>query len=108
MTRTQAPGMLAEGWTQTARRDLVRSQTYEIIFAGQAGAGLRAEFDDCEVTVGPDTTTLRAELPDQAALVGLVLRITGLGLEVVFLRLVPPDGDPAKEGAEPGSSQSSA
>jgi hypothetical protein len=100
--------MLANGWTQTARRDLVRSQTYEIIFAGQAGAGLRAEFDDCEVTVGADTTTLRAELPDQAALVGLVLRITGLGLEVVLMRLVPPDGGPAKEGAETGGSQASA
>jgi hypothetical protein len=86
---------------------MVRSQTYEITFAGQAGAGLRAEFDDCEVTVGPDTTTLRAGLPDQAALVGLVMRIAGLGLEVVLLRLVPPDGDPAKEAAEPEGSQSS-
>ena len=45
----------------------MRPQTYEITFAGQAGSTLRAEFDDCEVTVGPDTTTLRAELPDQAA-----------------------------------------
>ena len=27
---------------------------------------LCAEFDDCEVTVGPGTTTLRAELPDRA------------------------------------------
>jgi hypothetical protein len=50
---------------------------------------LCAEFDDCEVTVGTDTTTLRAELPDQAALSGLVLRITGLGLEVLRLHLVP-------------------
>ena len=70
----------------------MRSQTYEITFTGQAGPTLRAEFDDCAVTVGPGTTTLRAELPDQAALSGLVLRITGLGLEVVHLHLVtqPP------------------
>jgi hypothetical protein len=71
----------------------VRSQTYEITFTGEAGSTLRAEFDDCEVTVGPGTTTLRAELPDQAALSGLVLRITGLGLEVVHVqRVAPPSG----------------
>lgn len=68
----------------------MRSQTYEITFTGQAGATLRAEFDDCQVTVSPDTTTLRADLPDQAALAGLVQRITGLGLEVIHLRLVVP------------------
>jgi hypothetical protein len=69
---------------------LVRSQTYEITFTGQAGTTLRAEFDDCEVTIGPGTTTLRAELPDPAALAGLMQRITGLRLEVIHLRLVTP------------------
>jgi hypothetical protein len=68
----------------------MRSQTYEITFTGQAGPTLRAEFDDCQVTTGPGTTTLRAELPDQAALAGLVQRITSLRLEVIFLRLVAP------------------
>jgi hypothetical protein len=71
----------------------VRPQIYEITFTGQAGTALRAEFDDCEVTVGPGTTTLRAELPDQGALSGLVQRITGLGLEVIHMHLVaPPPG----------------
>jgi hypothetical protein len=71
----------------------VRPQIYEITFTGQAGTALRAEFEDCEVTVGPGTTTLRAELPDQGALSGLVQRITGLGLEVVDMHLVaPPPG----------------
>jgi hypothetical protein len=69
---------------------VARSQTYEITFTGQAGATLRAEFDDCEVTIGPGTTTLRAELPDQAALAGLMLRITGLRLEVIHMRRVTP------------------
>jgi len=68
----------------------VRSQIYEITFTGQAGSALRAEFDDCEVTLGPGTTTLRAELPDQAALSGLMDRITGLGLEVIDMHLVAP------------------
>ena len=48
----------------------MQSQTYEITFAGQAGVTLRAEFDDCAITMGPGTTTLRAQLPDQAALYG--------------------------------------
>jgi hypothetical protein len=71
----------------------VRPQIYEITFTGQAGTALRAEFEDCEVSVGPGTTTLRAELPDQGALSGLVQRITGLGLEVIHMHLVaPPPG----------------
>jgi hypothetical protein len=66
------------------------SQTYEITFSGQAGTTLRAEFDDCEITIGPGTTTLRAELPDQAALAGLLQRITGLRLELIHMRQVAP------------------
>jgi hypothetical protein len=71
---------------------LVRSQTYEITFLGRAGATVRAEFDDCEVTIGPGTTTLRAELPDRGALSGLVERIKNLGLDVIDVTLlaVPP------------------
>ena len=70
----------------------VRSPTFEITFSGQAGRTLRAQFDDCQVTTRPDTTTLRAELPDQAALPGLVERIVGLGLEIIDVHLVtqPP------------------
>jgi hypothetical protein len=61
---------------------------YEIIFAGPAGSALRAEFDDCEVSIGRETTTLRVELRDQAALWGLLERIMGFGLELLELRLV--------------------
>jgi len=68
----------------------VRSQTYEITFTGQAGSALQAEFDDCEVTLGPGTTTLRTEVPDQGALSGLMDRITSLGLEVIDMHLVAP------------------
>jgi hypothetical protein len=68
----------------------VQSQAYEITFLGQAGTTLRAEFDDCEVTIGPGTTTLHAELPDQGALSGLMERISGLGLRVIDVSLVAP------------------
>ena len=68
----------------------MRSQMseYEITFAGRAGTVLRAEFDDCDVTLGPDTTTLRAELPDPAALAGLMQRIAALRLEVIHVQIV--------------------
>ena len=53
---------------------------------------MRAEFDDCEVTIGPGTTTLRAELLDRGALARLVERIKNLGLDVIDVTLlaVPP------------------
>ena len=71
----------------------MRTQTYEITFLGQAGTTLRAEFDDCEVTLGPGTTTLRADLPDRGALAGLMERINSLGLDVIDVSLVaPPPG----------------
>jgi hypothetical protein len=91
MTRALPPGTMAERRRPPiARGNPLRSHTYEITFVGQAGPALRAEFDDCEVSIGPGTTTLRAELPDQGALSGLMDRITGLGLEVIDVSLVAP------------------
>jgi hypothetical protein len=72
----------------------VRPLTYEITFNGQAGRTLRAQFDDCEVTTSPETTTLRADLPDAAALCGLVERIAGIGLEIITMRLVTQPSTP--------------
>lgn len=69
---------------------MVRSQRYEITFTGQAGSQLCAEFDDCEVIIGRGTTILRADLPDQGALTGLLQRITGLGLEVIDMHILAP------------------
>jgi hypothetical protein len=68
----------------------VRSQEYEITFAGEAGTELHAEFEDCEVIVGHGTTTLRADLPDQGALLGLLLRIASLRLDLVHVLLLSP------------------
>lgn len=87
-------GMLETQASQSQRaREVVnpvRAQTYEITFLGQASSTLRAEFDDCEVTIGPGTTTLRAELPDRGALTGLMERINSLGLDVIDVSLVAP------------------
>ena len=49
---------------------------------------IRAGFDDCEVSVGHDTTTLRVRLPNQQALRGIVERMVGLGLRLIELRRV--------------------
>ncbi len=68
----------------------MQAQTYEITFLGQASTTLRPKFDDCEVTIGPGTTTLRAELPDRGALSGLMERINSLGLDVIDVSLVVP------------------
>lgn len=72
----------------------MRPYIYEITFTGQADRTLRAHFDDCVVTTGPDTTTLRTELPDQAALCGLGQRLVGLGLETIHILLVTPPSAP--------------
>ena len=73
---------------------MARPQTYEITFTGQAGSTLRAAFADCQISIGSGTTTLRAELPDQAALAGLVQRVTDLRLELILVQLVAPPPAP--------------
>jgi hypothetical protein len=96
ITNRQLRGTLETLMNQTEKapggRNLVQPQTYEITFLGQAGTTLRAEFDDCEVTIGRGTTTLRTKLPDRGALSGLMARINGLGLDVIDVSLVasPP------------------
>jgi hypothetical protein len=71
----------------------VRSRTYEVTFAGAAGAIVQAEFDDCEVSVGPDATTLRLAVPDQGALYELLHRIASFGLELIDVSVVAPPAD---------------
>jgi hypothetical protein len=66
----------------------VRSQTYEITFAGRAGSVLCSAFDDCKISIGPYSTTLRAEVSDPAALYGLIERVAGFRLQVTDVRLV--------------------
>jgi hypothetical protein len=95
ITKRQFHGTLESLMNQTEKvrgANLVQTQTYEITFLGQAGTTLRAEFEDCEVSIGRGTTTLRTELPDRGALSGLMERINGLGLDVIDVSLVasPP------------------
>jgi hypothetical protein len=94
-TQAAPPGTLTASVNHRLRGVIpVQPHTYEITFSGRAGRTLRAQFDDCKVTTGPDTTIICAELPDQAALSGLVQRIVGLGLVVIDVHLVTPGSGP--------------
>jgi len=62
-----------------------------------------AEFEDCTITIGPDSTTLHAELPDQGAMSGLIQRIIDLRLEITRVLLLAP-GSSAPQSAPPRGS----
>ena len=70
---------------------------YELSFKGAASATLQANFEDCEVITGAGTTTLRVVVPDAAAVHGMMDRVTGLGLEILQLRLV---AEPERSGPD--------
>lgn len=96
----QPPGVPRAAWTADFEAyPLLRSQVYEIIFAGQAGSVLRAEFDDCEVSIGKETTALGVELPDQAALWRVLERIMGFGLKLIEVRLVAVPSATSQDGS---------
>lgn len=83
-----APIPTGQPCQQMWRSPLLRSQVYEITVEGRAGHVLRAEFDDCEVSMGEDTTTLRVELPGQPALWGIIERMMEFGLRLIDLRVL--------------------
>ena len=63
-------------------------RTYEITFAGEAVPAIVSAFEDFDVSVGAGITTLRAQLPDQAALHGTLNRLMALGLELLQVQAV--------------------
>ena len=67
------------------------TETYEVTLRGEPGPVLRAAFPEFELRGGSGLTQLRGEFVDQAALHGLMERISSLGLELVDLHLVVDD-----------------
>jgi hypothetical protein len=61
--------------------------TYVITVRGVAGPWVRAAFDDVALSAVGDTTVLRRDGTDQAALYGLLNRIQNLGLELLDVHL---------------------
>jgi hypothetical protein len=63
---------------------------YEITVRGEAGPTVRSAFDDLAITVADGLTILSGELPDQAALFGVLARVQDLGLKLVGVRQLNP------------------
>jgi hypothetical protein len=74
------------------------SVRYEIRLRGTAGELVSAAFADWDVTTEPGTTVIDAQLPDQAALHGLLARIRDLGLEIIDVRKERPSGSSQLSG----------
>jgi hypothetical protein len=66
---------------------------YELSFKGAASAVLVAAFEGCDVTTGQGLTVVRSQIPDQAALQGLIVKINDLGLELLDVHIVTEPGD---------------
>jgi hypothetical protein len=72
-------------------------RTYEITFLGEAVPAVIGAFEDFDVILCDGCTTLRAELPDPAALHGALDRLRNLGLELIGVRVVEPVIHPDRE-----------
>ena len=71
--------------------------SYEIRIKGKVGDPVLASFSELDASIKPAETVLRGELADQAALHGLLDRIQSLGLELIEIRQVGMDTQPAPE-----------
>lgn len=65
---------------------------YELSFTGAASDTLAAAVEDCDVTRARSVTIVRSTVPDQAALQGLIARISALGSELLDLHAVTGPG----------------
>ncbi len=63
-------------------------QTYELQFRGAASDTLAAAFDGCDLTSDRGVTTVRAQIPDQAALQGMIAQVHTFGLDLLEVRIV--------------------
>lgn len=73
---------------------------YEIHIKGRVGDDLTGAFEGLRAEVQPVETVLHGELPDQAALHGMLERVQALGLELMELRRLP-GGDENGGGDQP-------
>lgn len=73
------------------------SSSYEIRITGIVPPEALLDFDDLTASVEPVETVLHGQLPDQAALHGLLARLEMLGVQVVEVRRLHgrvPRGEP--------------
>jgi hypothetical protein len=68
---------------------------YEIHLQGRLDARWASWFDELSLTTGSDgTTVLRGEVADQAALHGLLQKVRDLGLPLISVIHLDPEGSP--------------
>ena len=63
---------------------------YEITVRGRVGPSIAEAFEGLSVSVSPTQTLLRGQIPDQAALHGVLELIESLGLELLDVRRADP------------------
>ena len=73
------------------RGDDMSGLEYLIRVAGQVDPEILEELPDIRVASQSVETVLRGTLPDQAALVGLINRLQGLGIELHGVRQLEPE-----------------
>jgi hypothetical protein len=64
---------------------------FVITVRGEAGRVVTSAFDEFEICIEPNVTVLKGELPDQAALYGVLDRIKALGIEIIEVRRAGTD-----------------
>jgi hypothetical protein len=68
---------------------IIETTAYRVRFGGHLGVALSEAFEGASVQRAPDgVSDLWVELPDQAALHGLLARIRDLGLPLLFVELI--------------------
>jgi hypothetical protein len=65
---------------------------YEIRLQGRLDARWATWFDELSLTTDDGTTVLRGQVADQAALHGLLLKVRDLGLPLISVIHVDPEG----------------
>jgi hypothetical protein len=66
----------------------MKPTNYEITVRGRLGPALMEAFDGLTVSVEPTDTVISGQIPDQAALHGVLELIESLGLELIDVRRV--------------------
>ena len=67
----------------------MHTRHYEITVSGRLTAALGDAFDGLTATPIAADTVLRGDIPDQAALFGVLERVEALGLELLEVRSSP-------------------
>jgi hypothetical protein len=67
---------------------------YAIRIRGHLGPSMLSAFPDLGSQVDGQDTVLSGDVPDQAALHGILSKIEAMGLELVEVRRVPTDAEP--------------